>query len=55
MDVHVHVPVCAECATVCVYVHVHVGTWQNRDESANLLQKYDVELIKDAKRYCTLK
>ena len=27
------------------------GTWQNRDESVNLLQKHDVELIKDAKRY----
>ena len=30
----------------------HVGTWQNRHESVNLLQKHDVELIKDAKR-CT--
>ena len=25
--------------------------WQGRDETANPSQKYDVELIKDAKRY----
>jgi intergrase/recombinase len=28
----------------------YASTWQNRDESVNLLQKHDVELIKDAKR-----
>lgn len=65
MHVHVHIEVIHTCLnnklryvyTVQVmYVGqgvnspVHIGTWQNRDESVNLLQKHDVELIKDAKR-----
>ena len=28
-----------------------VGVWKDRDEMANPLQKHDVELIKDDKRY----
>ena len=29
----------------------NVGVWKDRDEMANPLQKHDVELIKDDKRY----
>ena len=43
---HVHVQ---ECECDCEMT-LRAGTWQSRDESANLLQKHDVELIKDAKR-----
>lgn len=46
---------CIACPTLRGYQNeddcFYAGTWQNRDESANLLQKHDVELIKDAKRY----